>query len=74
MQTIDIYIVFMCPHRYMVALEDTLTFAMCGLFVIILAALCFIAFSAVTVEYSLPLGQIMIVTTQFLLTNMKGGI
>jgi hypothetical protein len=37
----------------MVTLEGTINFALCGLFLISLAALCFIAFSAVTVKYSL---------------------
>jgi hypothetical protein len=37
----------------MAALEGTMNFALCGLFLISLAALCFIAFSAVTVKYSL---------------------
>jgi len=35
----------------MVALEDTLNIGMCGLFLFILAALCFVAFSALTVKY-----------------------
>ncbi|XP_021928008.1 uncharacterized protein LOC110833823 isoform X2 [Zootermopsis nevadensis] len=34
--------------RYMTALEDTMNFMFCGLFLILLAALCIIAFSAVT--------------------------
>ncbi|KDR15182.1 odorant receptor 2a-like [Zootermopsis nevadensis] len=33
---------------YMTALEETINFALCGLFLLLLAALCFIAFSAVT--------------------------
>jgi len=37
----------------MVTLEGTINFGMCGLFLISLAALCFFAFSAVTVKYSL---------------------
>jgi len=37
----------------MVTLERTINFALCGLFLISLAALCFFAFSAVTVKYSL---------------------
>jgi hypothetical protein len=40
-------------YRYMAALEDTLNIGMCGLFLFLLVALCFIAFSAVTVKYFL---------------------
>jgi hypothetical protein len=43
-----LFSVWMCS--YMAALEDALNFGMCGLFLILLAALCFIAFSAVTVK------------------------
>jgi hypothetical protein len=46
-----LFSVWMCS--YMAALEDTLNFGMCGLFLFLLAALCFIAFSAVTVKYFL---------------------
>ena len=46
-----LFSVWMCS--YMAALEDTLNFGMCGLFLFMLAALCLIAFSAVTVMYSL---------------------
>jgi hypothetical protein len=45
------YCVWLCS--YMAALEDTLNIGMCGLFLLILAALCLIAFSAVTVNYCL---------------------
>jgi hypothetical protein len=41
--------VWMCS--YMAALEDTLNIGMCGLFLLLLAAICFVAFSAVTVKY-----------------------
>jgi hypothetical protein len=37
---------------YMAALEGTINLGLCGLFLLLLAALCFIAFSAVTVKYS----------------------
>jgi len=46
-----LFSVWMC--RYMAALEDTLNFGMCGLFLLMLVAICFDAFSAVTVMYSL---------------------
>jgi hypothetical protein len=46
-----LFSVWMCS--YMAALEDTLNIAMCGLFLCNLAALVFIAFSAVTVNYFL---------------------
>jgi hypothetical protein len=46
-----LFSVWMCS--YMAALEDTLNIGMCGLFLLILAALCFIAFSAVTVKWPL---------------------
>jgi len=38
-------------RSYMAALEDTLNIGMCGLFLLLLAASCFVAFSAVTVKY-----------------------
>jgi hypothetical protein len=38
-------------YRYMAALEGAINFGLCGLFLILLAALCIIAFSAVTVKY-----------------------
>jgi hypothetical protein len=47
----------------MTALEDKLNSAMCGMFLMQLAAMCFIAFSAVTVMCSLRLGKIMIKTS-----------
>jgi hypothetical protein len=40
-------------YRYMAALEDTFNIGMGGLFLFLLVALCFIAFSAVTVKYFL---------------------
>jgi hypothetical protein len=46
-----LFSVWMC--RYMAALEDTLNIGICGLFLLMLVALCFIAFSAVTVTYFL---------------------
>jgi hypothetical protein len=46
-----LFSVWMCS--YMAALEDTLNIGICGLFLLMLAALCVIAFSAVTVKYSL---------------------
>jgi hypothetical protein len=38
--------------RYMEALEDTLTLPLCGLLLILLSAMCFVAFSAITVKCS----------------------
>jgi hypothetical protein len=35
----------------MAALEDTTNFGLCGLFLIMLVAMCVVAFSAVTVKY-----------------------
>jgi len=46
-----LFSVWLCS--YMAALEDTLNIGMCGLFLFMLAALCFIAFSVVTVKYFL---------------------
>jgi hypothetical protein len=46
-----LFSVLMC--RYMAALEGAISFGLCGLFLILLAALCIIAFSAVTVKYAL---------------------
>jgi hypothetical protein len=51
----DTNVYCVCVYRYMVALEDTINVALCGLFLLLLAALCFISFSAVTVKYSLLL-------------------
>jgi len=36
----------------MAALEDTMNITLCGLFVLLLSQICFDAFSAVTVQYS----------------------
>jgi hypothetical protein len=38
-------------YRYMQQLEDALTVSLCGQFLILLATMCFAAFSAVTVQY-----------------------
>ena len=40
-------------HRLMEQLEDTLNASLCGHFLIMLATMCFAAFSAVTVWYKL---------------------
>jgi len=50
-----LFCVWMCS--YMAAMEDTLNIGICGLFLSLLAANCFIAFSAVTVKYFLTFGQ-----------------
>jgi hypothetical protein len=42
---------FFFNFRYMRALEDTLNFPFCGMFLILLTALCFVSFSAVAVKY-----------------------
>lgn len=39
--------------RYMDVLEDAMNLPLCGVFLILLTLLCFIAFSAITVMYSL---------------------
>jgi hypothetical protein len=44
-----LFSVWMCS--YMAALEHTTNLGLCGLFLLMLAAMCFIAFSAVTVKY-----------------------
>jgi hypothetical protein len=38
-------------HRFMQQLEDALNVSLCGNFLIMLATMCFAAFSAVTVQY-----------------------
>jgi thiosulfate reductase cytochrome b subunit len=38
-------------HRFMQQLEDALNVSLCGHFLILLAAMCFTAFSIVTVQY-----------------------
>jgi hypothetical protein len=45
-----LYIIFHY-FRYMEALEDTLTLPLCGLLLILLSAMCFVAFSAITVKF-----------------------
>jgi hypothetical protein len=44
-------VTFTLIHRFMQQLEDALNVSLCGHFLIILAALCFAAFSVVTVQY-----------------------
>jgi hypothetical protein len=38
-------------HRFMQQLEDALNVSLCGHFLVMLAAMCFSAFSVVTVQY-----------------------
>jgi len=38
-------------HRFIQQLEDALNVSLCGHFLIMLAAMCFAAFSVVTVQY-----------------------
>jgi len=40
-------------HRYMQHLEDALNVGLCGHLLILLAAMCFAAFSLVTVQYKI---------------------
>jgi hypothetical protein len=42
---------FLLMYRFMQQLEDALNVALCGQFLILLAAICFAAFSLVTVQY-----------------------
>jgi hypothetical protein len=37
-------------YRFLEALEDTMNVPLCGLFLVMLSAMCFVAFSAVTVK------------------------
>jgi hypothetical protein len=54
------YVLCVWIFRYMLALENTMNFALCGLFLLLLVALCFVAFSAVTVKYPLTLCNVVI--------------
>jgi hypothetical protein len=47
--------------RYMAALEDAMNITVCGLFLLLLSQICFDAFSAVTVQYSV-IHEIMLTT------------
>jgi hypothetical protein len=52
--TYNIFSIFYTPvpliHRYMQQLEDALNVSLCGHFLIVLATMCFAAFSVVTVR------------------------
>ena len=51
------YIIFHY-FRYMAVLEDTINIPLCGLFLLNFSEVCFAAFSAVTVQYSIYLSWI----------------
>jgi hypothetical protein len=48
----DLIIMFLLYNcRYMRELEETMNFTLCGLFLMLLITLCFVAFSAAMVKY-----------------------
>jgi hypothetical protein len=47
----NFYLPLLLFHRFMQEVEDALNVSLCGHFLIMLATMCFAAFSVVTVQY-----------------------
>jgi hypothetical protein len=57
-------------HRYMQAFEDCWNFVLCAIFLLMLTALCSVAFAAITVQY-LSLLTVLYESSRFLALHIR---